>query len=1702
MKIIQTHVLRTLRLFFLLLISQQAYASHMAGSEITYTCIGPNQYSVRLVIYRDCNGITADATAVVQYQSTACGVNASLQLNLQSTTDITPLCPSEASACGGGGAFGMEKLVYLGTLTLPNGCSDWVLSYDLCCRNEAITNLTSPDGEDIYVRTTLNNTLSSCNSSPQFASIPQLFGCVGSTINFQQLASDPDGDQLVYSLINANSNPGTYVVYAGGFSGANPFTDPTTINSATGEVSVTPSVPQVAVLSVLVQEYRAGVLIGSVIRDLQINILDCTNALPAIGGINGVLNDYDITICQNASVCFTVNIADPNIGQLVAVTNSNLPAGATMTITGAGANRTATICWTPSAANIGTNYITINAQDNACPLIGQNSEVITINVVANPNPPVNAGGNVTVCAGSSTVLNATTAAVNASTYVWSPAIGLSGVNTPSVTATPGATTSYSVSLTYTDGCVSTDDVLVTVAADPVATLFPTTINACGGGTVQLIGNTNVTGMNYQWFDPSLVSLGAGAFIGTSNTLNVIAPTAPGSYVYTFRVTNPFTGCTSQTTMTIVVGAPSALPSCVNIYVTTTGTVGNPGTQAAPTSLANALTLAQCNNAVIKVATGTYTIDNALTIGSYLTIEGGFNPTTWVKSSLAGATTITRSTANPEVAAGAQRIVAFYGNSATNFRFQDITITTANANLAGMSTYGLHLTNCSNYNIVRTQILPGSGAAGAGDDNVATYNSTWDGANGGNGTNGTTGNGPQCTCSLSADNGGSGSGGGAGGTGGLNALIIGGSATNGGAGGAGGNGRPDNTSAAGFPGVAGTAAPSGGGAGGTAGTGGAQDGNGASTSNVGNGGAGGVGTAGIPGVPGTSAHVAGFFVPGNGTNGTSALGGGGGGGGGGAGRDTDGCDAAGGGGSGGSGGGGGGGAGRGASGGGGSFGIYLFNNAAGGNVIQSNVTAGAAGAAGLGGRGGNGGNPGTSSIGNGCTNGDADGNRGGIGGAGGAGGAGGNGGNGSAGVSINIHLASGTTLATNVSNFNLAAQPTVTVNNVSCINTDVTYNSAVSTAWDFDVITNFATPATAVATTTPASTQYSAINRYSVSQGANTYTGFHNVAYDGSLVPEISTNATLIAPDHYQLCAGSFANFQSVYSASSYQWNFSGAIANPATTLQNVNGQFNIPGNYTITLALVTDCCGLSPTKTIELHILPIPTVTPSAPTSVCSGNNITLTVNGLSASDLLSWSPTTGILSQTSNTITLSPSVTGNYIATVFSTSVVAGVGAIQGCPVTLNFPVTVNTNPTVNLNGTSVICNNDGTATSIPTPTGNYNYSWSNGSTTTSATSSAITNLPSANYTVTVTNPATGCFATGSINIFATNGQPNLFVTTNTPACEGVTNGAATVNTVGGLAAYTLVWNGTPYPNTGTLTQTNLAGGTYPVSITDNNGCTSSLAVTVPELVAPDYDITTNILPCAGSDGIFYVSGTDGAVLTYNFGAGNSTIVLSDETEEIILPGITTTTTMYLVSVADDCSVPLSSSIILVVDPCGLGVELTDFNASCVDRIINFNWNTESETNNDYFSLEGSVDGVHFETLQLIDGAGTTNLEHAYATIYERNDPNMTYFRLKQTDFDGEVTLFNSLSVECNISTTDLYLYPNPSDGDFAAVLNLKEMSKTTTIRILDLTGRIVKTSDVSTSSGVNQLYISATDLPRGEYLIEVTPMGQEMMVKRFVIQ
>ena len=102
----------------------------------------------------------------------------------------------------------------------------------------------------------------------------------------------------------------------------------------------------------------------------------------------------------------------------------------------------------------------------------------TVYVTGNPPPPVDAGVDTDVLAGSSAVLGGNPTGPSGSTYVWNPSADLSDATNSNPTATPLVTTSYTVTVTSPDGCVSSDVVIVSVAGE---IKFPNGISPNGDG---------------------------------------------------------------------------------------------------------------------------------------------------------------------------------------------------------------------------------------------------------------------------------------------------------------------------------------------------------------------------------------------------------------------------------------------------------------------------------------------------------------------------------------------------------------------------------------------------------------------------------------------------------------------------------------------------------------------------------------------------------------------------------------------------------------------------------------------------------------------------------------------------------------------------------------------------------------------------------------------------------------------------------------------------------------------------------------------------------------------------------------------------------------------------------------------------------------------------------------------------------------------
>ena len=375
-------------------------ATHAAGLEITYTCdtTNPNSYIISVSFYRDCDGISAPSSFVINVASASCGQSFTQTLFPIPNTgqDITPICPGYQTQCTGGTFPGIEEWVYEGVITLPLQCNDWIISTDECCRNNAITNINNPGAENIYVETLINNTAGvGCNNSPEFTNPPVSFICANQLYCYNNGALDLEGDSLVYEPITPMTAAFGAVVYGnspGGvpYTPANPFDGVTTFDSTNGNLCVTPAAPQVTVIAVRISEYRNGVLIGSVIRDIQVNVIACSNNIPNLSGMDGLpINSFntDTIVCPGELLTFDILSADnDSADNLTIIWNNGIPA-ATFTPNNNGTGGAyGSFSWTPTVNDSGSvpHCFTVTVADDHCPINALFTYSYCITVGGNP----------------------------------------------------------------------------------------------------------------------------------------------------------------------------------------------------------------------------------------------------------------------------------------------------------------------------------------------------------------------------------------------------------------------------------------------------------------------------------------------------------------------------------------------------------------------------------------------------------------------------------------------------------------------------------------------------------------------------------------------------------------------------------------------------------------------------------------------------------------------------------------------------------------------------------------------------------------------------------------------------------------------------------------------------------------------------------------------------------------------------------------------------------------------------------------------------------------------------------------------------------------------------------------------------------------------------------------------------------------------
>jgi gliding motility-associated-like protein len=401
-------------LFFFLSVS--AFATHIVGGGFTLRHIADDQYELTMEFYRDCgpNSADFDPTVRVGIYDKATNINID-KITLQG--DIPQLINFGNVDCIEGASSCLEKRNYRATISLTeakyNNISGYYVSWERCCRNVTIVNIISPDetGMVFYMEfpsphpPTVPAT-GFINSTPRFTVDPINYICINDNFTYNFHAIDEDGDSLSYSLItplkgntgpfdpNGNSTlfqaaPYEEVAWEFGYGidvnimDGNPDL---AVDPLTGEFSVIAKQQGLYVFTILCEEFRNGVKIGEIRRDIQYTTVFCkpqytpqitTNASPS--GLIAKINEEK---------CFQVFAKDSNVNDSVTIVFLGVDEGNAITdfifqpVTGIKTAST-TFCFTPRCTDTLNNTIHLRflVYDNSCPRPRYDTLIVPVTII-------------------------------------------------------------------------------------------------------------------------------------------------------------------------------------------------------------------------------------------------------------------------------------------------------------------------------------------------------------------------------------------------------------------------------------------------------------------------------------------------------------------------------------------------------------------------------------------------------------------------------------------------------------------------------------------------------------------------------------------------------------------------------------------------------------------------------------------------------------------------------------------------------------------------------------------------------------------------------------------------------------------------------------------------------------------------------------------------------------------------------------------------------------------------------------------------------------------------------------------------------------------------------------------------------------------------------------------------------------------------
>ncbi|MDD4150387.1 MAG: T9SS type A sorting domain-containing protein, partial [Bacteroidales bacterium] len=210
-------------------------------------------------------------------------------------------------------------------------------------------------------------------------------------------------------------------------------------------------------------------------------------------------------------------------------------------------------------------------------------------------------------------------------------------------------------------------------------------------------------------------------------------------------------------------------------------------------------------------------------------------------------------------------------------------------------------------------------------------------------------------------------------------------------------------------------------------------------------------------------------------------------------------------------------------------------------------------------------------------------------------------------------------------------------------------------------------------------------------------------------------------------------------------------------------------------------------------------------------------------------------------------------------------------------------------------------------------------------------------------------------------------------------------------------------------------------------------------------------------------------------------------------------TGTISLGSIDNSVAFSSFSPITLGFKNTPLPIELIEFNAKRNENLVDLEWITSSEINNDYFTIERSKDAKNFEFVTNYLGAGNSNKQINYNTTDFNPYNNISYYRLKQTDFDGNFSYSNIVQVNgfSNELSSDITIYKAIN----SIHINIEDISLSDecSVTIFDMLGRVIYKKNYKSFS--NDIFIEDGNMSNQKGIYNVTVIhGDKIKTQKII--